>query len=326
MRADAAGPPRPKTAAVVALGAGGSVTPSGDVSAFGRKAAEARTAVEFTPLGVGLAGRPLPSWAFVRSVHTTGVAPVPAEVLARAGAVVVLFRAVLGGLSRAALDVVTVDGTSPVPVRLPGGAGEAGDGLGMPGLGAWIHGHRLLVAPGREYLLPAPGACSDRRGRGVAGVGTATRGRHRGRGRGREAWRHRSAGCGGAGRPFLTVADDAGALAVGAGPAVRGDASGPSPRSGRVPRAGRTGRRTRHVPVSARAGRGAGRRGADDCRGGRVRRTRSHRTARGTPHPTPRPGERPPGTPDDGRPPPSPRGRSPAQRSRCGCPAGKEPV
>ncbi|MCE0447857.1 hypothetical protein LT493_40010 [Streptomyces tricolor] len=56
LRADAAGPPRPKTAAVVALGAGGSVTPSGDVSAFGRKAAEARTAVEFTPLGVGLGG------------------------------------------------------------------------------------------------------------------------------------------------------------------------------------------------------------------------------------------------------------------------------
>ncbi|MFJ4328835.1 hypothetical protein ACIP3A_37800 [Streptomyces tricolor] len=71
------------TAAVVALGAGGSVTPSGDVSAFGRKAAEPRTAVEFTPLGVGLAGAPLPSRVFVRSLRTAGVAPVPAEVLAR---------------------------------------------------------------------------------------------------------------------------------------------------------------------------------------------------------------------------------------------------
>src|SRR3954464_11866304 len=54
LQADAAGSLRPMTAAVVALGAGGSVSPSGDVSAFGLKGAEAHTAVEITPLGVSL--------------------------------------------------------------------------------------------------------------------------------------------------------------------------------------------------------------------------------------------------------------------------------
>ncbi len=51
----AAGPPGTMTAAVVAvaaaaaLGAGGSLPPSGDVSAFGLKGMEARTAVEIAP-------------------------------------------------------------------------------------------------------------------------------------------------------------------------------------------------------------------------------------------------------------------------------------
>lgn len=48
----AAGPPGTMTAAVVAaavLGADGSLPPSGDVSAFGLKGMEARTAVEIAP-------------------------------------------------------------------------------------------------------------------------------------------------------------------------------------------------------------------------------------------------------------------------------------
>lgn len=47
--ADATGSLGPMTAAVVALGAGGSVTPTGDVSAFGLTGAQATTAVTITP-------------------------------------------------------------------------------------------------------------------------------------------------------------------------------------------------------------------------------------------------------------------------------------
>ncbi len=54
--ADSAGSLGPMTVAVVVLGAGGSVSPSGDVSAFGLDGAEATTAVDIAPLGVGLAG------------------------------------------------------------------------------------------------------------------------------------------------------------------------------------------------------------------------------------------------------------------------------
>ncbi|MEK8170284.1 hypothetical protein NKH77_12790 [Streptomyces sp. M19] len=45
------------TAAVVVLAVGGSVSPSGDLTAFGLEGAQAHTAIDFTPLGVGLVGR-----------------------------------------------------------------------------------------------------------------------------------------------------------------------------------------------------------------------------------------------------------------------------
>src|SRR5690606_28898281 len=70
--ADAAGALGPMTAAVVALGAGGSVTPSGDVSAFGLSGAEATTAVEITPLGVSLVGALLLALFFLRSLRAAG--------------------------------------------------------------------------------------------------------------------------------------------------------------------------------------------------------------------------------------------------------------
>ncbi|MDX6354875.1 MAG: hypothetical protein QOF98_1778, partial [Streptomyces sp.] len=88
LEADSAGSLGPMTAAVVALGAGGSVTPSGDVSAFGLKGAEATTALQITPLGVGLVGALLLSWFFLRSLRGAGVVIAPSELLARAGAVV----------------------------------------------------------------------------------------------------------------------------------------------------------------------------------------------------------------------------------------------
>ena len=70
--ADAAGALGPMTAAVVVLGAGGSVTPTGDVSAFGLSGAQADTAVDFAPLGVALAGALLLAWFFLRSLRAAG--------------------------------------------------------------------------------------------------------------------------------------------------------------------------------------------------------------------------------------------------------------
>ncbi|GHI08751.1 hypothetical protein AQI88_03660 [Streptomyces cellostaticus] len=134
LRADAAGSLGPMTAAVVALGAGGSVSPAGDVSAFGLKGAEAHTAVEITPLGVSLVGALLLSWFFLRSLRTAGVVIAPAELLARAGTVVALFVATLGGLAWAGHDVITIDGGSLGLDQLPGGGGKGG-GLNIPGLG-----------------------------------------------------------------------------------------------------------------------------------------------------------------------------------------------
>lgn len=134
LRADAEGSLGPMTAAVVALGAGGSVSPSGDVSVFGLKGAQAHTAVEITPLGVSLVGALLLSWFFLRSLRTAGVVVAPSELLARAGAVVALFVAVLGGLARAGHDVVTIDGGA-LGLDRPAGGGGKGGGLTVPGLG-----------------------------------------------------------------------------------------------------------------------------------------------------------------------------------------------
>ncbi|MFC9127572.1 streptophobe family protein [Streptomyces sp. NPDC057099] len=135
LEADTAGSLGPMTAAVVALGAGGSVTPSGDVSVFGLTGAEADTAIEITPLGVSLVGAVLLSYFFLRSLRAAGVVISPAELLARAGAVVALFVAMLGGLAWAGHDVITIDGGSLGLDDLTGGGGSGDGGLEIPGLG-----------------------------------------------------------------------------------------------------------------------------------------------------------------------------------------------
>ncbi|MFH9554421.1 streptophobe family protein [Streptomyces sp. NPDC017435] len=135
LEADSAGSLGPMTAAVVALGAGGSVTPSGDVSAFGLTGAEANTAIEITPLGVSLVGALLLSWFFLRSLRGAGAVIAPAELLARVGAVVALYVAMLGGLAWAGHDVITLDGGALGLDDLPGGGGGGGGGLEVPGLG-----------------------------------------------------------------------------------------------------------------------------------------------------------------------------------------------
>lgn len=131
LRADAAGSLGPMTAAVVALGANGTVTPSGNVSAFGLKGADATTAIDITPLGVSLVGALLLCWFFLRSLRTAGVVVGLSELLVRAGAVVVLFVVMLGGLAWAGHDVITIDGDALGLDGLPGGGG----GLDIPGLG-----------------------------------------------------------------------------------------------------------------------------------------------------------------------------------------------
>ncbi|GAP52359.1 streptophobe family protein, partial [Streptomyces azureus] len=135
LEADAAGSLGPMTAAVVALGVGGSLTPSGDVSAFGLTGAEADTAIEITPLGVSLVGALLLSYFFLRSLRAAGVVISPSELLARAGAVVALFVAMLGGLAWAGHDVITIDGGALGLGDLTGEGGGGGDGLEIPGLG-----------------------------------------------------------------------------------------------------------------------------------------------------------------------------------------------
>ncbi|MGY0023008.1 streptophobe family protein [Streptomyces sp. YJ-C3] len=134
LEADSAGSLGPMTAAVVAIGVGGRVTPSGDVSAFGLDGAQAHTAIDVAPLGVGLVGAVLMSWFFLRSLRAAGVEISPGELVARAGAVVVLFVAMLGGLVWAGHDIITIDGSKLGLNDIPGAGGLPDDiGDKLPG-------------------------------------------------------------------------------------------------------------------------------------------------------------------------------------------------
>ncbi|MFD7326739.1 streptophobe family protein [Streptomyces sp. NPDC059875] len=108
--ADAAGGLAPMTAAVVVLGVGGSVTPSGDVSAFGLEGSAVETAVDFTPLGVSLTGALFLAYFFLRSLRRAGPYVSGTELAARVLVLVTLFLAVVGGLAWVGSDVVTIDG------------------------------------------------------------------------------------------------------------------------------------------------------------------------------------------------------------------------
>ncbi|MFC9249452.1 streptophobe family protein [Streptomyces sp. NPDC057136] len=132
--ADSVGELGPMTAAVVVLGVGGTVSPSGDVSAFGLDGAGA-TAVDVTPLGVGLVGALVLSFFFLRSLRGAGADLSWGELGARTGAAVALFVAMVGGLAWAGHDVVTIDGG-----RLPVGGGGGVDGGGGGGGGGVIDG------------------------------------------------------------------------------------------------------------------------------------------------------------------------------------------
>ncbi|WP_073752851.1 streptophobe family protein [Streptomyces sp. CB03234] len=126
--ADPAGALGPMTAAVVVLGVGGSVTPWGDVSVFGGEGTAAGTAVDITPLGVGLVGALLLSYVFLRSLRAAaGPAYVSGrELAARVGVLVAAFVAVAGGPVWVGRGVVPIDAGSL-------GVGGVGDLVGVGG-------------------------------------------------------------------------------------------------------------------------------------------------------------------------------------------------
>ncbi|MFI9582894.1 streptophobe family protein [Streptomyces sp. NPDC052236] len=130
--ADAAGALGPMTAAVVVLAVGGTVTPTGDVSAFGLEGTQAQTAVDITPLGVGLIGALFLAYFFLRSLRGAGPYISATELAARVGGVVTLFVAMVGGLAWAGHDVITIDGAA---LGLDDVGGGGGGGVEVPGVG-----------------------------------------------------------------------------------------------------------------------------------------------------------------------------------------------
>uniref|UniRef100_UPI000519C36A streptophobe family protein n=1 Tax=Streptomyces sp. NRRL B-11253 TaxID=1463826 RepID=UPI000519C36A len=93
-------------AAAVVLAVGGSVTPSGDVSAFGLEGQAAESAVDIAPLGVGLVGALVLGWVFARSLRRVGATVGWGELAVRAGVLAGLFVALL-----AAAVVLAVGGS-----------------------------------------------------------------------------------------------------------------------------------------------------------------------------------------------------------------------
>lgn len=83
---------------------------------------------------MSLVGALLLSYFFLRSLRAAGVVIAPAELLARAGSVIALFVAMLGGLAWAGHDVITIDGSKLGLDKLTGGGGSGG-GVNIPGLG-----------------------------------------------------------------------------------------------------------------------------------------------------------------------------------------------
>ncbi|MFF4228572.1 streptophobe family protein [Streptomyces sp. NPDC001820] len=134
--ADSAGSLGPMTAAAVVLAVGGSVTPTGDVSVFGLEGAQARTAIDITPLGVGLVGALFLAYFFLRSLRRAGPYISGTELAARAGGVATLFVATVGGLAWAGHDVITIDGAKlGLDLDKVPGLGGDGGGIEVPGLG-----------------------------------------------------------------------------------------------------------------------------------------------------------------------------------------------
>ncbi|MCD0483262.1 streptophobe family protein [Streptacidiphilus sp. ASG 303] len=121
----------PMTAAVVALGAGGSVTPVGSAGVFGAGGvAGAHTALDVMPLGVALVGAAVLGRLFVQPLRRRAEVP-PRELAYRAAVTVVCFLAVLGLLCWAGDDTTTLDVGK---LTGAGGGSGGGDDGGLGGL------------------------------------------------------------------------------------------------------------------------------------------------------------------------------------------------
>lgn len=110
------------TAAAVVLAIGGTVTPSGDVSVLGVIGTGAETSLDVMPLGVSLAGALVLAPLFLRSLRAGAG---HGETAARVVVLAALFVATAAGLAWVGHDVVTLDGTPPLPrtpakVEIPG--------------------------------------------------------------------------------------------------------------------------------------------------------------------------------------------------------------
>ncbi|MEU3462514.1 streptophobe family protein [Streptomyces sp. NPDC006733] len=138
--ADAAGSLGPMTAAVVAMAAGGRVSPSGDVAVFGMDGMGTQGAIGVMPLGVALVGALLLAWVFLRSLRKAGAVVPVRELAARVASVAALFLALLGGLAWAGQDTIALDGASLG--NSPGGGGMLDNlpGIGGSGLSDGLQG------------------------------------------------------------------------------------------------------------------------------------------------------------------------------------------
>ncbi|MEV0279891.1 streptophobe family protein [Streptomyces sp. NPDC050610] len=129
--ADGTGRLGPMTAAAVVLAVGGSVTPSGDLKAFGLEGAQARTAIDIAPLGVSLVGALVLGWIFLRSLRAAGRTIRGTELAARVATVAALFLVLLGVLTWAGSDTITIDGSELGLDKIGGGR----TGVEIPGVG-----------------------------------------------------------------------------------------------------------------------------------------------------------------------------------------------
>jgi hypothetical protein len=124
----------PVTAALLALAVGGTVTPSGDVSALGLQAG-AQGAVGIMPLGVSFVGALVLGWLFVRPMRRLPVLDLPV-LLSRLAGVLVAFMVLLWVVAWSGNGTVAIDLSSVTGGSGSGSGGGAGGGLlgGLSGL------------------------------------------------------------------------------------------------------------------------------------------------------------------------------------------------
>lgn len=120
----------PMTAALVAMATGGTVDPSGDLSALGLGAAAAQGAIGLMPLGVSFVGALVFGGLFVRPLRRLPVLD-PPVLLSRLGGALVAFVVLLW--------VVAWSGNGTVAIDLASVTGGSGGGL-LGGLGGLITG------------------------------------------------------------------------------------------------------------------------------------------------------------------------------------------